>query len=150
LALARVNSTVMFLRLLFVLTAIVPGQFRDPGDCLCETLGSKKADFDYAQQRAKSIFVGRVVKVRDVIAHGGFSEKRVTLKVERSWKGRANREVVVFTRGCAINFYVGERYLVLAYVPGNKHDLYTDWCMQSALSRHATAQLTWLGNSKRL
>jgi hypothetical protein len=139
----------MFLLLLLVLTAFEPAQFRNPDDCLCERFGSKKADFDHAQQKAKSIFVGRVVQVRDVIAHGGFSEKRVKLKVERSWKGRASREVIVFTRGCAINFYVGERYLVLAYVPDNEHDLYTDWCMQSGLLRNATAQLTWLGNSKR-
>lgn len=49
---------------------------------MCETFGSKERDFDHAKQEAKSIFVGRVVQVKDVVAHGGWSEKRVKLKIE--------------------------------------------------------------------
>jgi len=119
--------------------------------CLCETFGSPRKDFDYAKQKAKSIFVGRVAQVEDVIAHGGWSEKRVRLEVERYWKGRFNREVLVFTgrTDCETRFIVGEEYLVLAYIPDGEHDLYTDYCMRSGLLRLSADSLKWLGEGKR-
>src|SRR5689334_17204844 len=118
----------MFL-LLFVLIAIVPGQFRDPGDCLCETSGSDKQDFADARQKATAIFTGRVLKIDDVVSHG-WSLKRVKLKVDSYWKGRLPREITIFTgKGCETFFFVGDEYLVLAYVPGGERGLYTDHCM---------------------
>jgi hypothetical protein len=119
--------------------------------CLCETFGSPRKDFDYAKQKAKSVFVGRVVQVENVIAHGSWSEKQVTLEVERYWKGHVNRRVVVFTgrNDCETRFEVGEEYLVLAYVPDGERDLYTDHCMGSGLLRLSADSLKWLGEGKR-
>jgi hypothetical protein len=119
--------------------------------CSCESSGSDKTDFAEARDKAKSIFVGRAVAVEDVIAHGGFSEKRVTLRVDRYWKGKFHKTVIVFSgrNDCETHFVVGEEYLVLAYVPDSEHDLYTDHCLRSGLLRLSADSLKWLGEGKR-
>lgn len=118
--------------------------------CSCETTGSKDKDFDQAREKAKAVFVGRAVEVVDVVAHGGYSEKRVKLKVERYWKGRFNEEVTVFTgrNDCKTTFVVGDEYLVLAYRPDGERDLFTDHCMKSGLARNSANQLKLLGKAK--
>jgi hypothetical protein len=142
-----VNSNVMFL-LLFIVIAIVPAQFRDPGDCLCETFGSDKDDFANARRKAAAIFSGRVLKIDNVVSHG-WSQKRVKLKVNSFWKGRLPGKVTIFTRGgCETTFLVGEEYLVLAYVPDGERALYTDHCMRSGLVRRSAHYLEWLGKAK--
>ena len=137
----------MFL-LLFVVIAIVPGQFRDPGDCFCETFGSDKDDFANARRKAAAIFSGLVLKIDNVVSHG-WSQKRVKLKVKSHWKGRLSGDVTIFTRGgCETGFVVGEKYLVLAYVLDRERGLYTDHCMRSGPVRLSAHYLEWLGKAK--
>jgi hypothetical protein len=119
--------------------------------CLCEGGSSKKA-FNRARKKADVIFVGRAVDVHNGITHAEFRGWRITLKVERYWKGQPTQEVVVFTGpgDCAAYFQVGDEYLVLAYVSEGKEHLYTDVCMRTGLVRYSANDLKWLGKAKRV
>src|SRR5258705_9001531 len=131
-----------------LIVAVASLLFAEPAlACLCETSGSPNKDFDDARKEARAIFVGRAVKVVDVITNSDYSAKRVTLRVERYWKGQFNKEVIVFARrnDCETPFFVGEVYLVLAYVPDGERDLYTDHCMKTGLVRVSADALKWLG-----
>ncbi|MDX6382486.1 MAG: hypothetical protein QOK48_59 [Blastocatellia bacterium] len=119
--------------------------------CLCNG-GSRKTVFNRARKRATVIFVGRAVDVHNGITYGEFPGWRVTLKVDRYWKGQATQEMIVFTGpgDCASYFRVGDEYLVLAYVPSDQDHLYTDVCMQTGSITMTADHLKRLGKGKRL
>ena len=154
-----VNSNVMFLtpaklrRLL--LNVIIYGgcliSVQPAFACLCNGASQSKL-FNRARKRAAVIFVGRAVDVHNGITNGEFPGWRVTLRVDRFWKGRVAEEMIVFTGpgNCASYFEVGGQYLVFAYVSSGENHLYTDVCMQTGALRYEAYNLKRLGTGKTL
>jgi hypothetical protein len=92
----------------------------------------------------------RAVDVHNGITHGEFPGWRVTLAVDRYWKGNVTEEILIFTAGgCAAHFEVGREYLVFAYIRSGEDHLYTDVCMQTRLVKYSAYDLKRLGLAKK-
>jgi hypothetical protein len=110
-----------------------------------------------AQQRdnATAIFLGRVISKErsDAVEKNG---AEVTLKVDRVWKGRIEKNVIVYTGAtddlypfvnlCATPFRIGESYLVFTY---GADKLATDVCTGTAGVSDAKGVIKQMGKGKR-
>jgi hypothetical protein len=114
-----------------------------PAACSCESLTVSKA-----KDRAEAVFVGTVVEsFREVTANG--FEWRVRLRVEQSWKGAGEDELIVYTSGdCMISFDAGKKYLVFARRQEGRGRLVTDSCMKTATLDASADDVQKLGKSK--
>ena len=93
--------------------------------CSCEEFGRKSYGKLIAHEydrRAAAVFSGEVTEL---------SASRVTLRVERLWKGALSEEVTLPHGGssCFFGFRLGEAYLVYAYA--QEEGLKTDICTQT-------------------
>ena len=101
-----------------------------------------------AKDRAEAIFVGTVVESHREMTAQGF-EWRVRLRVEQTWKGAADDEIVIYTLGdCAITFEPGKKYLVFARRQDGRGRLVTDACMKTAPLDASADDVQRLGRSK--
>lgn len=111
----------------------------------CSCVGPRDVPSSVAS--ADAVFTGRVVRVRNV-THGGRQLRRVTLRVDRAWKGVDSRTVVVITGSgggdCGFPFRRRESYLVFA---GERTDglLGTGLCGRTAELSRAAADIRDLG-----
>lgn len=122
------------------------------GFCMC----AYREDVATALAGAHAVFTGRVVAVRDtVIGEGHFPGpyvRRVTLRVDRAWKGVDSSTVVVVTgmgdADCGFPFRRGGRYLVFAH---RRPDglLEAGICDRTARLRRAARTLRALGPPAR-
>ena len=100
---------------------------------------------------ADAVFTGRVVRVRNVM-NGGRQMRRVTLRVDRAWKGVDARTVVVMTGSgggdCGFPFRRRQSYLVYANGPPGEV-LGVGICGRTAEVSRAAADLRELGQPSR-
>jgi hypothetical protein len=89
---------------------------------------------------ADAVFVGRVVALRLADPEEELGGTVAVLRVERRWKGAADRDVEVETCGtgviactCSVTFLLGERYVVFA----RGQPLTTNSCMSTDVARTA-------------
>lgn len=123
----------------------------ETGFCSCVRPG----DVPRSLESAEAVFTGRVVAMRDTImgsAHGSWTQRVVTLRVDRAWKGAESGIVVVLTGSgggdCGFPFERGESYLVYAHGrPGEL--LQTGICGRTAELSRAAADLRDLGEPSR-
>lgn len=94
-----------------------------------------------ALEQADAVFVGEVVGIEEL--GGEFPLRRVTLRVERPFKGVFVETVAVLTAqgeiGCGFPFERGLRYLVYAYQDGGA--LHASFCSRTARLEDAEADL---------
>lgn len=121
-----------------------------PCETFCSCVGP--ADALKARQGADAVFVGRVVHIRPTLVGWGveggpWMERRVTLRVDRAWKGVNARTVVLNTgRGggdCGFPFRRGESYLVFAHE--HEGSLGTGICTRTAYLTEAAVDIRDLG-----
>jgi hypothetical protein len=121
----------------------------------CSCVGPR--DVPSAVASAEAVFTGTVVAVRDTMIgtraeYGPFSRRKVTLRVDRAWKGVASQTVVVLTGqgggDCGFPFERGESYLVYAD-GGSGEPLATGICGRTAALSHAAADVRALGEPSR-
>ena len=109
-----------------------------------------------ALQRADAVFSGRVVSVREVVLSDGeplrrWTQRAVTLKVDRAWKGLESDLVTVVTGmgggDCGYTFARGRRYLVYANGLGEERQgaLSTGICDRTRPLAQAAEDLRVLG-----
>jgi hypothetical protein len=99
-----------------------------------------------AYQYSKAVFVGKITKV---VEDGDV--KTFTFKVEKSWKGAANREIKINVRETARYqawFEVGEKYLVYARGADDNEKLWETRCSRSKSLADASEDITELGRVK--
>lgn len=115
----------------------------------CSCVGPREVPA--ALESAKAVFAGTVVAIRDTTVqtqHGPWSQRVVTLRVDRTWKGVESETVVVLTGwgggDCGFPFERGESYLV--YANGRPGELLgTGICGRTAELSRAAADLRELG-----
>jgi hypothetical protein len=139
-----------FLALLGALTVAAPC---DTGVCSC----AGPRDAPSALASTDAVFTARVLSVRDTVVgrgteHGPWQRRRVTLRVDRAWKGVESRRVVVITGmgggDCGFPFQRGKSYLVYAHGTGDGL-LSTGICGRTAPLGYADADLRQLGEPAR-
>jgi hypothetical protein len=117
----------------------------------CSCVGPRDVPSSVAS--ADAVFTGRVVRVRRTLVgwgaeHGPWGARRVTLRVDRAWKGVESRTVVVLTGlgggDCGFPFRRGESYLVFAG-ERNGGSLGVGICSRTAELSRAAADLRELG-----
>jgi hypothetical protein len=118
--------------------------------CTCDLPWPKqnlKQQISKARRDSRAVFSGTVLKIDEA----GYMLK-VTLKVERSWKGLLPTEVVLTTgrgRGdCGYEFELGQTYLVYAY-GDNMNALATNICQRTVALVSGGDDLKILGKLKR-
>lgn len=118
--------------------------------CTCDLPSPKrplKQSVNLARKDSRAIFSGRVLRIDEA----GYT-LRVTIKVNKSWKGVLPTEVVLLTglgRGdCGYPFEVGQNYLVYAYGPDVDH-LGTNICQRTAPLSAGGKDLKILGRRVR-
>jgi hypothetical protein len=122
----------------------------ETGFCMCAGRLDVRTEFDSAD----AVFTGRVLAIQDPPASsdGGWQTRRVTLRVDRAWKGMESDTVVVRTGwsdgDCGFRFRRGGSYLVFA---GAAEDgsLVTGLCDRTTRLRRAAADLRALGPPAR-
>lgn len=118
----------------------------ETGFCSC----AGRPDVSSALQSADAVFTGRVVSVRNTHPwwrRESDPRRRVTLRVDRAWKGVDSRTVVMITRmisTCEFRFRRGESYLVFAHGTGDG-SLGAGICGRTAELARAAADLRALG-----
>ncbi|MCA1815203.1 MAG: hypothetical protein LC746_02120 [Acidobacteria bacterium] len=101
-----------------------------------------------AKDRAEAVFVGTVVESHREMTAQGF-EWRVRLRVEQTWKGATDDEIVIYTLGdCALTFETGKKYLVFARRQDGRGRLVTDTCMKTAPLDASADDVQRLGRSR--
>ncbi|HEV3048747.1 MAG TPA: hypothetical protein VGX50_00475 [Longimicrobium sp.] len=125
----------------------------EPGVCSC--VGAGDAPSGLASSDA--VFTARVLSVRDTVVgrgseYGPRQMRRVTLRVDRAWKGVGSRTVVVVTGmgggDCGFPFRRGKSYLVYAHGTGDG-SLSAGICGRTAELARAAADLRALGEPAR-
>ena len=119
---------------------------------LCSCAG--RPDVPSALQSADAVFTGRVVSVRNTHPwwrRESDPRRRVTLRVDRAWKGVDSRTVVMITRmisTCEFRFRRGESYLVFAH---QRQDggLGTSICSRTTTIDRAAGDVRDLGEPAR-
>jgi hypothetical protein len=107
-------------------------------------------DVPTSLEEADAVFSGTVTAVRTVgsFSRGPYPVRRVTLRVDRAWKGATSRTVVVTTGmgggDCGYRFRRGEAYLVFAH-RANSGSLSTGICGRTAALSRAAADVRALG-----
>jgi hypothetical protein len=106
---------------------------------------------------AEAVFSGTVVAVRDTMIgtsaeYGPFPRRKVTLRVDRAWKGVESKTVVVLTGqgggDCGFPFERGESYLVYAHgQPGQP--ISAGICGRTTQLARAAADVRALGEPSR-
>ncbi len=136
-----------FLALLGALTVAAPCE---TGVCSC--VGRR--DVQSALRNADAVFTGRVVSVRNPRPwwrRDPDPQRRVTLRVDRAWKGVDSRTVVMImglSSSCEFQFRRGESYLVFAYRRQNGA-LGTSICSRTETIDRAAAAVRDLGPPTR-
>jgi hypothetical protein len=139
-----------FLALLGALTVAGPCK---TGVCSC----AGPRDSPSALASADAVFTARVLSVRDTAVgreteRGPWQMRRVTLRVDRVWKGVESRTVVVITGmgggDCGFPFQRGKSYLVYAHGAGDG-SLGAGICGRTAELAYADADLRQLGEPTR-
>lgn len=78
--------------------------------------------------------------------------ERVTIAVDRSWKGVTREEVTVYTMFdccmCGFGFQVGERYLIYARWQEGRGAYFVSSCSRSKTADSAESEFTVLGQAK--
>lgn len=100
-----------------------------------------------AQQQSHAVFVGKVMQVVENAEGDGVSVK---FRVERVWKGKLSKEVIIFTGNgggdCGYHFEARESYLV--YASGSNESLSTNICQRTA-PRSQARDMKILGKGRR-
>ena len=118
---------------------------------VCSCAGSH--DVPSALASADAVFTARVLSVRDTLVgggteHGPWEMLRVTLRVDRAWKGVESRtvEVITGTGGgdCGFPFRRGKSYLVYTHRMG-AGSLSAGICGRTAELARASADIRALG-----
>lgn len=119
----------------------------------CSCVGPQ--DVPSAVEGAQAVFTGKVLAVRDTTvgtSHGSWTQRVVTLRVDRTWKGVESETVVVMTGwgggDCGFPFERGESYLVYADGPPGEL-LRTGICGRTAPLSLSAADLRALGEPAR-
>jgi hypothetical protein len=105
-------------------------------------------------ERSAAVFSGRVIEIRrHEKASDLFGQVEVVLKVDRSWKGGAERIVSVFTSSqssaCGYGFKKGRAYLI--YAQKDRQDrLSTSICSRTKRLKDSRRDLAELGQGKLL
>ena len=126
--------------------------------CTCVTSSEVVGDGDLKQWLKEfdgAMFTGRVNKIERVTVkideEVSISELKVTLEVERFWKGIKNVEVEIHTgvdgAACGVSYVEGERYFVIAQRLRN--ELHTDICTSPKKYSDVEAYIKKLGGGKK-
>jgi hypothetical protein len=116
-----------------------------------ESIGSQVRK---AKVSSEVVFTGEVMKV---VENFDDSYMSVELKVLKSWKGQASKEITILTGvhdgNCRFNFQVGIKYLIYAskssmYTEGKKH-LITTMCDRTAELSNAQKDIILLNKSRK-
>lgn len=110
----------------------------------CSCVGSRDVPSSVAS--ADAVFTGRVIRVRNS-TRDGLQIRRVTLRVDRAWKGVGSRTVAVMTASgssCGFPFRRRRSYLVFASANPNG-SLFTGVCDRTAELSRAASDLRGLG-----
>ncbi|MGE7944818.1 hypothetical protein ACQKNB_22425 [Lysinibacillus xylanilyticus] len=82
--------------------------------CSCADLPSVEEEFE----RAKAVFSGKVVDIKEKLSLKGYTTKSVLFEVTNTWKGVEQSQIIITTGqgggDCGYNFIKGEEYLVYA------------------------------------
>ncbi len=110
-----------------------------------------------AKENSVAVFSGTVKKVK---WQGGETD-RVTIEVDKSWKGMDKKEVIVLTEhpslteklldkdfGCGYSFEEGEKYLVYTYVDKLSPHKVSSCSRTKKLSETTEGELKELGNTE--
>lgn len=99
-----------------------------------------------ALERAAAVFSGKVTKIEQV---NDFS-KRVTIALDRTWKGVEGAEVAVYTASngaaCGYGFKEGESYLIYTYKTDRGQE--TNICTRTRGIADAAEDIKALGEGK--
>lgn len=121
----------------------------DTGVCSCIPPRDVLSTF----RTADAVFTGRVVRARNVTLDNGRQMRRVTLRVDRAWKGVGSRTVVVITGSgggdCGFPFRRRQSYLVYAH-RWNDGQLGAGLCGRTAELARAAGDLRALGPPARV
>ena len=116
---------------------------------VCSCVGPR--DVPTSLQQADAVFTGRVTAVRNVTVRG-YQMRRVTLRVDRAWKGVEARNVVVMTGSgggdCGFDFRRREAYLVYAH-RASSGSLHAGICGRTSALGRASADVRQLGEPAR-
>lgn len=108
--------------------------------CLCQPQ-SPKQRVKFMKKNADAIFTGTVKSVT-------LSERfvfEVILSVERSWKGQAIKEQIVYTSGgCRVGFQANQSYLIFAKADEN-NKLVTEVCWGTRVIKYSEKDIKLLG-----
>lgn len=108
-------------------------------------------DVPTSLQQADAVFTARVRAVRNVTVRG-YRMRRVTLRVDRAWKGVEARDVAVMTGSgggdCGFDFRRRQVYLVYAH-RANSGSLHAGICGRTATLAGASADIRQLGEPTR-
>ncbi len=114
--------------------------------CSCGTPPPPKV----ALSKSDAVFTGKVVAIEGSATRAYYA--KVTLAVDRAWKGAVNRQTTIVTPVsdgmCRYPFKVGESYLVYAGLAGVTEDpslLATNLCTRTRPAAHASGDLKALG-----
>lgn len=117
--------------------------------CTCDVPPKRplKQSVNLARKDSRAVFSGRVLKIDEA----GYP-LRVTIRVNKSWKGVLPAEVVLLTGNglgdCGYPFEAGHNYLVYAYGPDVDH-LGTNICQRTAPLSAGGKDLKILGRPVR-
>ena len=117
--------------------------------CTCDLPPKRplKQSVNLARKDSRAVFSGRVLKIDEA-----GDTLRVTIRVNKSWKGVLPTEVLLLTglgRGdCGYPFEVGHNYLIYAYGP-DVDDLRTNICQRTAPLSAGGGDLKTLGRPVR-
>jgi hypothetical protein len=124
----------------------------DAAACSCLAPGPPAQEME----KADAVFSGRVAAVEPAEPRDGavrFPRMRVTLELDRVWKGcEEGEEVALWTAldsaACGYEFASGERYLVYAYA-ADDGSLTTSLCSRTRPLGQAAEDLEALGEPRR-
>lgn len=118
--------------------------------CTCAAIGQRRAF-----KKASAVFIGRVVEINpyqgEPFEYGPFPiSQSVKLKVEKSWKGAEQPEIIVLSEKyfgwCGgFNFQAGDKYLLYAFSHDGKLVTHSV-CTRSSPLSEATGQVKRLNN----
>ena len=99
-----------------------------------------------ALAKADAVFAGKVLDITAVQPRNSWDERRIRLRVRRSWKGRCGDVAAVISPsdGCGYSFTRGEYYVVYAY-RSKDGQLRTSMCTRTVTLRKAGEDLAAFG-----
>jgi len=135
--------------LLLVLTALLSLSAKPVQACSC----LRPPEAPVALKEAGAVFVGKVTGIE--------REKdglRVTMEVDRAWKGITAKSVIVKTASdsamCGYNFEIGKSYLVYTHATkaadGKQPELATNICTRTCHIDQAADDLKAIGEGKKI